>query len=67
MPWWVSVLYLLLLATLGLSQDQWSVLALQIQKQAIAMLHGLDRLEKLENKAAKKRVAWPAYTKLRLS
>lgn len=46
-----------LLATLGLSQDQWSVLALQIQKQSIAMLHGLERLEQLENKAAKNRVA----------
>lgn len=46
-----------LLQTLGLSEDQWSVLALQIQKQSIAMLHGLERLEQLENKAAKKKAA----------
>ena len=46
-----------LLTTLGLSEEQWCVLALQIQKQSIAMLHGLERLAQIENKSAKHRAA----------
>ena len=46
-----------LLATLGLSEEQWCMLALQIQKQSIAMLHGLERLAQIENKSANYRAA----------
>jgi REP element-mobilizing transposase RayT len=37
-----------LLSTLKLSEQQWRVLALEIQKKSILMLHGLDKLEALE-------------------
>ena len=46
-----------LLATLGLSESQWSLLALQIQKQSICMLNGLERLAQFEKRAAKHRAA----------
>ena len=46
-----------LLKQLGLSESQWSVLALEIQKQSVQMLNGLNTLEKLERKAAKYKAA----------
>lgn len=46
-----------LLATLGLSESQWSLLALQIQKQSISMLNGLERVAQFEKRAAKQRAA----------
>lgn len=46
-----------LIKQLGLSESQWSVLALEIQKQSVRMLHGLDSLERLERKAARHKAA----------
>ena len=46
-----------LLTQLGLSESQWGVLALEIQKQSVRMLHGLDRLERLERKAERYKAA----------
>lgn len=46
-----------LLTTLGLSESQWSLLTLQIQKQSICMLNGLERLAQFEKRAAKHRAA----------
>lgn len=40
-----------LLSTLKLSEQQWRVLALEIQTQSILMLHGLNQLETLEKRA----------------
>ena len=42
-----------LIAALGLSDTQWQVLALEIQKKSILMLHGLESIEALEKRAAK--------------
>lgn len=39
-----------LLSTLGLSSSEWQVLALQIQKQAITMLNGLEQIETLKKR-----------------
>jgi hypothetical protein len=46
-----------LMDTLGLSDKQWQVLALDIQKQSILMLNGLDVLEALQRKEASARKA----------
>ncbi|MDA1371495.1 MAG: transposase [Proteobacteria bacterium] len=46
-----------LLQQLGLSQSQWGVLALEIQKQSVCMLNGLVSLEKLERRAARHKAA----------
>ena len=46
-----------LLQQLGLSETQWRVLTLEIQKQSVRMLHGLDSLERLERKAARHKAA----------
>src|SRR5690554_5618086 len=42
-----------ILESLGISPGQWQVLALQVQKQSISMLNGLDALAKHERRAAK--------------
>jgi REP element-mobilizing transposase RayT len=42
-----------LLTSLGLSEAQWQVLALEIQQQSINMLNGLDRLSALERRKTK--------------
>jgi REP element-mobilizing transposase RayT len=39
-----------LLATFGLSASEWQVLALHIQKQAITMFNGLDRIKALKRR-----------------
>ena len=44
-----------ILASLGISPGQWQVLALQVQKQSISMLNGLDALAKHERRAAKRK------------
>jgi REP element-mobilizing transposase RayT len=46
-----------LLAALGLSESQWSLLTLQIQKQSICMFNGLERLAQFEKRVAKHRAA----------
>lgn len=46
-----------LLVTLGLSESQWSFLTLQIQKQSISMLNGLERVAQFEKRAAKHQAA----------
>lgn len=46
-----------ILSTLGLSEEQWQVLTLQVQKQSIAMFHGLERLAQLEKKATNYKAA----------
>lgn len=46
-----------LLSKMGLSETQWKRLALDIQKQSITMLHGLDALSSLEKRAARTKVA----------
>jgi REP element-mobilizing transposase RayT len=45
-----------LLSTLKLSERQWRILALEIQKKSILMLHGLTKLEAME-KHSKKNLA----------
>lgn len=40
----------ILISTLGLSEAQWQYLALEIQKQSICILNGLDRLTTLEKR-----------------
>jgi REP element-mobilizing transposase RayT len=42
-----------LLSTLKLSEQQWRILALEIQKKSILMLHGLNKLEAIEKRARK--------------
>ncbi len=42
-----------LLALLGLSEAQWQVLALDIQKHSILMLHGIEKLAALEQRQHK--------------
>jgi len=44
------------LSTLGLNGVQWRALSLDIQKQAILMFHGLDRLAAWERRLAKRAV-----------
>jgi len=44
-----------ILESLGISPGQWQVLALQVQKQSISMLNGLDALAKHERRAAKRK------------
>lgn len=39
-----------LLDALRLSSAEWSVLALEVQKQAVTLLHGLERLDSLRNR-----------------
>lgn len=46
-----------LLTSLELSAMQWQVLALQIQKKSITMLHGLDKLASMEKKGSPSKVA----------
>lgn len=45
-----------LIPALGLNDEQWQHLALEIQKQSISMLHGLERLVALEKRTTKIRV-----------
>jgi REP element-mobilizing transposase RayT len=42
-----------LLSTLKLSEQQWRVLALEIQKKSILMLHGLNKLDAIEKQGKK--------------
>jgi REP element-mobilizing transposase RayT len=42
-----------LLSTLNLSEQQWRVLALEIQKKSILILHGLNKLEAMEKQSKK--------------
>jgi REP element-mobilizing transposase RayT len=46
-----------LLEKLGLSAWQWQLLSKEIEKEASTMLHGLEKLEILERRAAKTKVA----------
>jgi REP element-mobilizing transposase RayT len=46
-----------LLSQLGLSGKQWQVLALQIQKKSITMLHGLNKLAVMEKQAGTSKAA----------
>jgi len=46
-----------ILESLDISGAQWHVLALEIQKQSILMLNGLDTLARIEKKAAETKVA----------
>lgn len=46
-----------LLTVLGLSAPQWQILALQIQKKSITMLHGLNRLAAMEKSASRLKAA----------
>ena len=39
-----------LIASLGLSQEQWQYLSLEIQTQSISMLHGLEKLAAVEKR-----------------
>jgi hypothetical protein len=39
--------------TLKLSEQQWRVLALEIQQKSILMLHGLNKLEAIEKQSKK--------------
>jgi hypothetical protein len=43
-----------LLSTLQLTDSQWQILALDIQKRSVCMLNGLDKLAALEKRNAKK-------------
>jgi len=43
-----------ILLSLALTEAQWKVLALEIQKQSTLMLHGLDKLSALEQRQAEK-------------
>jgi hypothetical protein len=42
-----------ILTSLGVSDDQWITLALDVQKQSILMLHGLDTLVQIERRESK--------------
>jgi hypothetical protein len=42
-----------LLSCLKLSEQQWRVLALEIQKKSILMLHGLNKLDAIEKQGKK--------------
>ncbi len=42
-----------LLSTIGLSEDQWKILSLEIQKESISMLHGLNKLASIEKKLSR--------------
>jgi hypothetical protein len=46
-----------LLDTVGLTQWQWEVLTAEIRKEACTMLHGLERLERLDKHATRKKAA----------
>lgn len=46
-----------LINQLGLSETQWRMLALDIQKQSVCMLNGLDQLQKWENQTARNKAA----------
>ena len=46
-----------LLNILGISDKQWQVLALQIQKKSITMLHGLNKLAVMEKQSGKSKAA----------
>jgi REP element-mobilizing transposase RayT len=46
-----------LLNVLGLSDKQWQVLALQIQKKSITMLHGLNKLAAMEKQSRRSKAA----------
>ncbi|MEX0618028.1 MAG: transposase [Pseudohongiellaceae bacterium] len=46
-----------LIQTLGLSDAQWKIVALEIQKQSITMLNGLDTLAAFQKRAAKQKAA----------
>ena len=39
-----------LITTLGISQEQWQYLSLEIQTQSISMLHGLEKLAAVEKR-----------------
>jgi len=45
------------LVSMGLTQEHWQVLALDIQKQAICMLNGLETIMKIEQLASKNKAA----------
>ncbi len=42
---------------LGLTENQWRVLALEIQKQSVCMFNGLERIEKLDIRTRKRAAA----------
>lgn len=46
-----------MLAMLGLTDKQWQLLSQEIQKEASTMLHGLEKLEVIERRAAKNKAA----------
>ena len=46
-----------ILEKLNLTDEQWQVLSLDIQKQSITMLHGIDKILSLERKESKQRFA----------
>ncbi|MEX2367315.1 MAG: transposase [Pseudohongiellaceae bacterium] len=46
-----------ILSTLGITGRQWCILALNIQKQAITMLNGLEAIERFRKKEAKNKAA----------
>lgn len=47
----------LLLASLGISATDWTLLALEIQKQAITMLHGINKLNSLRKRKSSRLAA----------
>jgi hypothetical protein len=56
-PGFIDVQNPVLFQKLGLSENQWRHLTLEIQKQSILMLNGLDKLASLERKAVKHKAA----------
>jgi REP element-mobilizing transposase RayT len=46
-----------LLSRLGISESQWQILTLEIQKKSITMLHGLNKLAAMENRSNTSKVA----------
>lgn len=46
-----------ILASLGLSEKQWQLLAIEIQKESVTMLNGLDKLSVLEKRENKRDAA----------
>jgi hypothetical protein len=46
-----------LLTQLGVSDSQWQVLALQVQKKSITMLHGLNKLAVMEKRSRTSKAA----------
>ena len=46
-----------LISTIGLSEDEWQFLALQIQKRSVTMLHGLDRVTSMRSRHPRRSAA----------